>query len=420
MSEQSGSNESNDMIMSLNGLKFSIPQTLSTTVNRTFRREYAQRNSYNSGQTMVFDLNTGTAYVDPSNAMLSFDVTVSFGTGQADNEVVNFGTGCGATTLIEEIRLISKNGTELDRIQDSAVLSKIMSDWTYDAQGNDYLGMALKDGAIDLAVSDTARAVIPLSLICGFFRPVVKDMMIPAGLASGMRIEITLANAARALTKASGTGTVIDYTITNPTMLLMLHDLNDPTQAVLMQQSASNGLEYSFPSYFSTKVTTTQTSINEQVKKAVSFATRAFATVFDVSGADSVLLEAKDGFETIESSLLTNFQYRVGSQYYPQNPIDDPSESWYVTSAAFNKNRDTQAPSSVSYADYVTGTKFLLGVPLQTHDKLNLSGLSINNSSVLELRLNVTNAGALSRQVVIFMEYITVARTFINKSDIKI
>lgn len=412
--------ESNDLIMTKNGLMYKMPQSLSTTVDRTFRREYAQRASYNAGDTMVFDLNTGTSYVDPQNAMLVFDVTCAFAATVDTNEVVSFGSGCGAASLIEEIRLISKNGTELDRIQNANILAKITRDWTYDTQGAAYLEMALNNQGFPAPGTGTKKAVIPLKLISGFFRPTVKDMLIPAGLMSGMRIEITLAPASRALFKSTGTGTGLSYTVTDPEMLLMLHQLNDPTQAILMSESANNGLEYTYPSYFATTLTTVQTSINEQVKKAVSQCTRVFATAFDVSGADSVLLETKDGFETVSATDLTNYQYRVGSSYYPQNPIDNSLESWYIAAATFGKNSNTDAPSSVDYASYHTGNKFLVGSPLQTSDRLNLSGLPINNSSILEIRLQLANGGGLSRQLVVFMEFISVARTFINKSTLKI
>lgn len=413
---------SSDLLLHKNGLFYKMPQALSTCVNRTFKREYAQRNSYTNGQTIVFDWNTGTSYVDPQNSSLTFTMTVNFAANTNAAEVVQFGSGAGACSIIEEIRIISKNGTEVDRIQNANILAKIHSDWTYDDEGNANLEVALKDKTF-VAPAD-ARSLdvcIPLKLLSGFFRPVVKDMLIPAGLASGLRIEITLADPARALFRSAGAGTGLTYTITDPEMLLLLSDLDDPTQATLMQESAENGLEYSFPSYFATSVNTTQTSINEQVKKAVSSCTKVFATAFNVSGADSVALETKDGFDSIHSDQFVNFQYRVGSKYFPQQPITKPIQAWYVTNSTWAKNKLSDVvPNSVNYTDYVTEDKFLVGVPLDTSDKMLFAGLPINNSAILELRLQLLNAGGLTRQVVVFMEYLSVARTFINKTDVKI
>ena len=406
---------SNDMLMSKNGLRYVLPQTLSTTVNRTFKKEYAQRSQYGPGDTMVWDWNTGTSFVDPQNAMLSMNITVT-----ADNAdgttTIGFGTG-SAANLIEEIRIISKSGTELDRIQNSNVLTKLISDWQYSTDGRKYLEMSLL-GISFAAPADntTLHCVIPMKLISGFFRPVVRDMLIPAGLASGIRIEITLAQPERALT-IGGAGDTVAYTISDPEMLLMLHDLNDSTQAIIMSTSADNGLEYTYPSYFATSVNTAQTTINESVKKAVSFATRVFTAVYPIDGGANVNDETNDGFASIVATQLRQYQYRVGSSYYPQNPVTQPLDAWYVASSTFMKNRDTDIANSVALADYIEN-KFIVGAPLQTHDKFNLSGLPINNSSVLELRLQLAVGGV--REVLIFMEYIATARTFINKTDIKI
>lgn len=412
---------SNSLIMSRNGLAYKMPQSLSTTVNRTFRREYAQRSSYTAGNTIVFDWNTGTSFVDPDNAMITFDLQVNFAAGTDAAEVVTFGSGCGACNILSEIRIMSKNGTELDRIQSANILAKILTDWTYNDHGLDYLQMAGKFASYSAPADGTIKKfVIPLKVLSGFFRPSVAGMLIPSGIASGLRLEFVLQDAARALTKTAGTGTGLSYTVTDPEMLLMLHDLNDPTQAVLMSESSSNGLEYTFPSYFASTTSTVQTQVHEQSKKAVSQATRVYTNISDASGAASVLLEDQDGFSTVAASQLSSYQYRVGSSYFPQNVIESNVEAWYVTSATFGKNKDTDNPSSLNLSDYDTGDKFLVGVPLATNDRLNLSGLPINNSSVLELRLNVANAGGLTREITTFMEYVSVARNFATKTSIKI
>lgn len=421
-----GTDEVSDMILSKNNLYYKMPQSLSTTIDRTFSRQYAQRSSYSAGDTIVFDLNTGTSYLDPNNAVLSMDVNLAYtGTATAGapptGTLVSFGSGLGAVSLIQEIRLMSKNGTPVDRIESANVLAKIMSEWTFSDETNKYAQMALKDHAFTTVAGFSQRAVIPLKWISGFFRPTVRDMFIPSGLASGMRIEITLARANRAFYISSAGGiSNLTYTITDPTILCMLHSLNDPTAAALMENSAQTGLEYTFPSYFASTVTTTQSAINEQVKKAVSQCTRVFTTAFVVSGAESSLLETKDGFKSIDAGTqFGSYQYRVGSSYYPQNVIDDVTEAWYVTNAAFDKNRDALDANGLQYSTYVTNGKFTVGVPLQTHDRLNLSGLPINNSSVLELRLTLVPS-AESREITTFMEYITVARTFVNKTSVKI
>ena len=405
---------SDPAMLKANGLLYRLPQPLSNTVNRTFKREYAQRQAYSDGNTIVFDINTGSAYVDPCSCMLTFDFDF---VPTGDTTQVTFGTG-SAANLISEIRILSKNGCEVDRTQEANVLAKIRQDYLYSVEGKKMLQMAGLGQTYTTGVSQ--KIVIPMSFLSGFFRPTVSGTKIPAGLMSGLRIEIITANAERALTRAGGTSTATTYTIGNPHMLMMTHDLNDTTQATLMKESAETGLEYVFPSYFNTKVTNTQGTINEQVKKAVSKCSCVVSTTYDVDGGvNDVTSLVYDGFKSIGGSALTSFQYRVGSNYYPQQTITDNVEAWYVSESAFSKTRDLEKlPSDVSLADYNTNGKYIVAHPLETDERLNLSGIPLNNSNVLELRL--TQNLTTNREHHIFIQYEAVVRTFINRSDLKI
>ena len=50
-------------------------------LNKTFEKEYAQRQSYSESDTIVFDINSGSSYIDPTTCMLSFKLNV---TGEAE------------------------------------------------------------------------------------------------------------------------------------------------------------------------------------------------------------------------------------------------------------------------------------------------------------------------------------------------
>ena len=264
---------------------------------------------------------------------------------------------------------------------------------------------------------------IPLSLISGFFRPTVKGMKIPAGLMSGMRIEFILnRNPKRALTTTAGQGTDITYTIHTPELLFSCLDLNDPTQAVLMRNSAETGLEYTFPSYFSHTFSGSQSQINEQVKKSVSQCTRVFCAVYDVSDARDVMDENNDGYRSTNAQAFGNYQFRVGANYYPTKAVDSLAEALYVAYATFDKCRDLMVnPCRVGFSSYAA-SKFILAHPLETDDRLNLSGIPLNNSSVLEFRAEIQNslANPVFRSYELIIEFISVSRTFVNKTTLKI
>ena len=413
----------NDTLFAMNGLKYAMPQELSVAVNKTYKREFSQRQQYSQSDTMVFDINSGSAYVDPCSCFLSLDLTVTAGANAQSADRYSFGTGSVAN-LFSTIRLLSKNGCEIDRTQDCGVLAKILKDYTVSAEGQKALSASGNDISAalgDARVLTVTNYVIPLSAFSGFFRPLQKGMLIPSGLASGLRIEIVLESAARALTKKAGNGTAYSYSVTNPTLFFNTTTLNDGASAVLMKESAENGLEYTFPSYFSSNLNTVQTSSNIQVKKAVAQCTRIFSAVYDVSGSDSVLLETKDGYKSIGAGQLTSMQFRVGSNYYPQQAVTKAKEAFYVSESTFGKITEVHTTAAnVSIAEYETGGKFLVGTSLESNGALNLSGVPLNNSNVAELRLGLLNGSGLSREIDVFIEFITVARTFINRTSIKI
>jgi hypothetical protein len=404
-------------VMSANGLYYKMPQPLSSSVNRTFKREYSQRQSYSNGDTIIFDWNTGSSYVDPCSCLLSFDLTATAQTAPSGGDAVSFGTN-SAVALIQEIRILSKNGAEIERLQNVGVLSKILTDYQYSVEGQKMLTGA--GYGTSYAGGVKTKVVIPMSLISRFFSPIVKNQKIPAGLASGLRIEITTAAPARSLTRTAGTGTDFTYLIEDPEMLLMLHTLNDSTQAVLMEESATNGLEYTFLSSFHTPVSGSSLRINEQIKKAVSQCCRVYSAVYDSVDVND---ELKDGYSSVDADRLVNFQYRVGSDYYPHKSVNDKIEAWMIAETAFNKVRDIRMfPSNVNFTDYNTTGKFIVAHPLESDGALNLSGVPLNNSNTLELRLELNDGGSpgIVRTTDIFIDFVTVVRTFINKSSIKI
>ena len=94
------------------------------------------------------------------------------------------------------------------------------------------------------------RVAIPLKVISGLFEPTVKGMKMPPGLISGARVEITLEKFARAfgpLVKPSGDTTstsATTYSVNNPIIICLAHELSDNSQMVLNEESVENGLEY--------------------------------------------------------------------------------------------------------------------------------------------------------------------------------
>jgi hypothetical protein len=156
--------------------------------------------------------------------------------------------------------------------------------------------------------------------------------------------------------------------------------------------------------------------VSEQVKKAVARATRVMCAIFTTADNNN---ELKDSFKMRPSTDLLNYQWRVGTSYFPKAPVTNSTEAWFMAEDTFDKIRDVkQMSSDVTLADYDTGGKFLIAAPLESESLLNLTGVSLSNSNTLALELNLTNSD--EKTIHIFTEYTTVSKTFVNSTSIKI
>jgi hypothetical protein len=428
--------KSNFSMLADNGVLYRAPSQLSTVVARTYKIDYAQRSEYSVGAPIIFDLNTGTSYVDPQTAILSFQLAI-LNTGDQPATVL-WGGGLGGCSLIDSIRIISKNGVEVDRTEDAGLLSKVLADYTLSTEGRQNAEMC--DGYPTVAgvpqgfiIPDSEEQKyeisIPMKLLSGFFRPTVKGMLIPAGLASGLRIEMSLANPNRAF--QSVTAGVEDgdftYKILDAQMLLQLSDFNDPVQNSLFTQSAKTGLEYNFPAYFSTKVSNGQSQrINEQLKKAVSQANKCFAVVLgkipyvssEDPGTDYESIH-HSGFNSLPAAKIAAFNWRLGSQFYPLEKLTRMPNYWAIANACFDELRNMEwRPNQVDYVGFDTGGKAIAAASLDMSDRINLSGSKINNSSVLELRMDLDNTNAVD--VVLFLQFTAEIKVSGGRSVLKI
>ena len=425
-------------LMALNGLKYRIPQPLSSAVSRSYKREFAQKGSYLKSNTIVFDWNTGTSYVNPDTAMLSF--TFNLTQAVAANATYHWSGSLGGAALFQEIRIISKNGTEISRTQEAGLLSKIVVDYAVSESGKQMLEMAQGFSRAtrpvvlnpNLVLPVDLECVIPMKYLSGFFRPTVDGMLIPAGIASGCRIEIQLVSDPSIALVCDVATTVSAFEVTDAVMLLETSDLNDPTQAALLQESASNGLEYTFPEYYSTNLNVAASaSANIQINKAVSQGTKMFlALQIPLSGTPAVEI-LTDSYASVPGGDISKYQFRVGNWYAPFQVVDKATEKLSYAQAAMSGLKELSwAPNTVSFDNYFgqwvdalateEHGKAIVATSLETSDRLNLSGLPLNNSATGECRITMSSGALASSRGTLFLEYIAVAKVSGNRTQLKI
>ena len=413
-----------DADLMVNNLMYSQPKALSLATNRTYTKAYLQRAQYKGDRstTMIADWNSGTSFVNCANSFLSISVKV---TGDPLSGA-GFGSG-SAMNLINEIRIKSRSGVELSRIQNVNTWSLFDSVYNRTSQNLNTVGIlegfninrdpTLSQMSIDAGgVATVKKFLIPLSCLSTYFRPLDGQLM-PPQLASGLRVELSLEDYRTALTLTSGG--VTGYEITDCYFQLDQIDLTDETQRSINMSSAKDGLEWSYERVYTTlsQLPINQTSASVQVRKAVSQACYAYSLV--VNQADKTDITKDSLVAKIYNT--DTFQYRLGSLYFPFKRIENGSdgrESCMIAYETFDKLRHAFHETSVTPAEFKT--KFgIMAASLERDQSLQFSGLAVNNSRTLELDCTFESVTE-PQEIITFLVYCGVARAFIDNTSVAV
>lgn len=399
-------------LLSLNGLRYVMGSVLSTSVHRTFIKNYANQQQYPQERVIVFDVNNGSTYVDPDNVALKIDVEITTGTG-ASNCSWSDDEG-DATQLFESILIKSKNGEELDRIDRLGLYSVYWRRYTQSSEKFEKESeLAGRGFAGPVAgATGTFTFVIPMKYLSGLFRP-TNGVKMPAALLSGCRIELTLQKPDLVFNTPDATASS-SYVVNNPELIMASIENNDMTNKVLNAQSAIAGLDYSYTRIWTNSITNTNQRNSIQVKKAVAFAKKSYV----VSLVEHVDQKVNNSLQTIDSDTLARAQFRVGANFYPQSKIEGKHEALYVTQDCFNCNREN-THCQVSLSDYDAG-KMVVGASLERDNQVDFSGVPINNSAQLEATIELTSAPIVPVTHVVFLEYDATARVFLTNVKVKL
>jgi hypothetical protein len=414
--------------LAVNNLIYKLPKSLTNSVNSTLTKQYFQKRTYRGNESAICILNSGNDFVNWGDSFLFMRVkTIAPNVVTPGQALAGFGVG-SAMNLISEIKVSSRSGTELARIQRANFINNIRAKWTYSTDWFQTIGSVMGFGATADVLADDAEVAfaIPMSLLCGFFRP-EKNQSCPPQLASGLNIEILFANAPQALVEsgAGETGVITDYEVTDIHIATRSITRQDSVSRAITQQSASQGLDYHFPRNFSTTDlgASGSTSQEIQLQKAVSFCRQATIVPYPEAGQNDI---AVDSFVTAGYT-FTSAQFRVGSVYLPQQALASSLDSDYgailgyiYSQKAFMKLQHLDKPNSVNVSDYTDGSTgaTCISSTLEKSLDLQLSGLALNNSRILNVSLQMD---ALSANTVFltFIEYDSVSKVYLNNTSQK-
>jgi hypothetical protein len=422
-------NESDGDLL-INNLIYEMPKSLSLATGRTHVSQFPQRNTYtvDRNSTMVFQWNTGNAYIDSGNSYLRFKMKAI---GPAFATAPTFGTG-SALNLFHEIRIRSRSGVELDRLENCNLYNQYRLKYTKTTNWLATVGQSFYYNSATPIFSATNTYIsdicIPLCELATFFCPLKKGQLIPPQICSGLQVELSLESIARAFVDGQTffqAGSSLE--LFDIAMVLDTVSLSDETSKLLNLESSQSGLEYTYNRIYNYSATYAAGTANftMQVSKAVSQATHAFMVTQNSSVTQNALF---DSFQS-ETFAYKSWQFRLGSQYYPNQMVNNQTtilpirglESYLLTLASFEKMKTPFQETAVTPSNY-TGVSAVIGVNLSRNESLMVAGLPINNSRILEILVDRDGAtdGADKRDVNCFLTYISVAKAFIDNMSVAI
>jgi len=412
---------SDQMILFNNNLTYELPVPSSVVVNKTKKRNYFQNRSYASQQTMVATLNTGADFVDLANSNLVVKVKVS--STNVNAFACNFGSG-SIMNMCENIRLFHRSGTQYTNTQKMNAF-RVVEDRNCESENwfntiGTAMGYDLAPGAID-STTPEQTFIIPLKKLHPFFDP-EGGVMLPAAMASGARIEIDLASLGNIFlyNALPNTDVPTDYEITDIFFDLESVSLMDSAQASINTNAQKKSLEYLYKDVFTSRNSSPSNSsaVNVDVNKSVSYADKVWSIIQSNATQNDI---TSDGYATPYKA--GNWWYQLGSLQYPSNQkVDNVKVSYLNNLMAWNKLKGkcgergetemTLSKYSTEYGAYVAS--------LELDTSLALSGMPVTSSRTLRFELTLDAPLVNDSTTIVFMTYLSSARSTLTSSKVDI
>ena len=404
---------SDSSILFQNNMSYRLPTPSSVVTNRVLKRQYFQNRSYSSEQTMTCQFNTGTDFVDLKNSALVLKVKVN-----GEGFSCGFGQG-SACNLLRNIRLYHRSGTCYSNTQKISLWRKIHDKYTHSSSWFSTVGKLMGYGSVEsisdaVAGADTFTAVIPLTHLHPFFNP-EGGVMLPANMASGLRVELDLSPMAEAFVNGTAfEGEPTGYEITDCFFQTMNISLMDSAQASLNTVAQKSALEYVYKDVFTSQNShpSNTSQVNVDINKSVAFADTAFAVVQDTASLTSI---SADSFDTDYTP--GKWDFTLGSNHYPNVKVDDSRLAYHNALLTFDKLKHTDKETAATLESFNV-TDGIYSVSLERDTALALSQSPVNASRALRFELTFDTAPTTSQLVTVYLTYLTSARSTLLNSRI--
>ena len=368
-----------------NKMTYDIPESLTLVKKRTqiiapFDEEIFE--NVRGGEVLRCSWNTGEYMVATKTSFLVVTISVK----EINESPYNFGTG-GVMSIFRDIIIRSKSGVELCRMNDPKLWNKLKFRFDTEADrvksvgeimgfvedvANDSVGVAYE------TPSPTAiqkyKFAIPLDFLSPMFTAVDGSQFLPSQIAEGLTFEFYPADKDNIFKTLQP---VLEYNIHEIKFRLDGVILNDRSLMELNNKCHKKGLEWTCAGVYKQDIKNTpgDSDVQNQINYSVSQALKA-DTIYQLSNRTDSQANDKSAF------LYTprEFQYRSGSDYFPQSRIRDDGPK---LSETYVQSFYTHPLMKLSLGEF-SSNNVIYSANLNLDDNLDLSGIIVNNSKTLE------------------------------------
>jgi len=388
-------------LLQLNSLVYKVPMQNSLVISRNIQQYQSDGSIYNQNTpSMDVVFQTGSQYVDGSASNLQFTLSQT----NSNNRTWDFGAG-SALNMFKTILVIGRNGgQEIDRFEQPSVFKTQEHKVHKTGYWKTTVGKAMGYGEATLAHDASKTFTIPLEEISSLFA--TKQLLVPQ-LCSGLRLRFIFNNLNTALKYTGGAvGDNQTFEISACKVNLTCCKVTDSAHRAVENACLSNGLE--IPMVVHHRETSTSTSNKHQqvISKACARAMKV-STVYRVTA--NIGAAANDSILGAAPNPVTDYQVVCGHQYFGQQPFVGNEELYY---AVLQANERLDGESQLTPADFTSNGYSMLSRSLETSHLIKLSGISVNNSKQVRVKVSLTND--TNRTADTYLSYMQIVRVFPN------
>ena len=404
-----------------NCLVYAKPDDGSLVNKRTLKQYQFTTGAYTLGQTAQCIIQSGGDAVWGPSSYVRIEYTAV--------DAINWGVG-SIMNIFKNVRLTHRSGEVLEYIQNANLLAQLKTWWhttmedRVKLQGMIHqsqlatvataLGEFVPAPSIDLATGKFV-ACVPLSYLLGVFDN--QSQYIPPNFLSGAKLELELESAVIAY-KGAVASQPAGYTFTLMLDSAQIHD--DVEKQLIDEQAdvAGSGIQFTYSTYFNSYNTFANSGVNFDVQQSASKTQKAIAAIRATASLTGGAAQAADSFLT--KSTAVSYQWRLGSQYFPQqilklpDPVSGQQEAYAISQQAWQDfphqfQGKLVGGVALGYGGFsiATNQAACYATTLEkSASGLQLSGEPTNNSRILNLNME---KDAVSDQIDVYLQYYRVA-----------